>query len=321
MPSGIKMTLEYFIKESNEIHDNKYNYDLITEFKGCRKKVPIVCPEHGEFWQLPYAHLQGKGCRLCANKLNKERLLYTTETFIKKAREVHGDKFDYSKVDYKTANEKVCIICPEHGEFWMLPKSHLQGQGCPRCGGVYHYTNEDWINIAKQKHLLENYDYTKTKYVNNREKVCIICPEHGEFWRNPKTFLYSKTGCPYCGFRSVLEERLSEIFKNENINYMREVTRKKFSWLDSMRLDFYLPDYNIAIECQGIQHFEPVDFAGKGKRWASEVFKKTLIRDKKKKELCEENNIRLLYFSNLKYNYPYEVIVDEKILLNKIYNK
>ena len=104
-----------------------------------------------------------------------------TEEFIKKAKEVHGDKYDYSKVEYKKAIEKICIICPEHGEFWQIPTNHLKGCGCPSCGGNKKYTLEIFIKKAREVHG-DKYDYSKVDYKKASEKVCIICPKHGEFW-------------------------------------------------------------------------------------------------------------------------------------------
>ena len=102
------------------------------------------------------------------------------EIFIEKAKKVHGDKYDYSKVNYIDSKTKICIICPEHGEFWQTPSSHLRKRGCPFCANNIKYTNEKFIEKASAIHH-NRYDYSKTKYVNNKTKVCIICPEHGEF--------------------------------------------------------------------------------------------------------------------------------------------
>ena len=120
------------------------------------------------------------------------------ENFVKKAREVHGDKYDYSKVEYTNNYTKVCIICPEHGEFWQAPNNHInQKQGCPKCSHrSYKLSNEEFTIKAKEIHG-NKYDYSKVDYVNNRTKVCIICPEHGEFWQTPYKHL-NKQGCPRC---------------------------------------------------------------------------------------------------------------------------
>ena len=112
----------------------------------------------------------------------------TTEEFIIKAKEVHGDKYDYSKVNYINVDTKVCIICPTHGEFLQMPSSHLNGRGCPRCSGNKKLTTEEFIIKAREING-DKYDYTKVEYVNNSTKVCIICPTHGEFWQTPNGHL------------------------------------------------------------------------------------------------------------------------------------
>ena len=126
------------------------------------------------------------------------------EQFILKAREVHGWKYDYSKVDYKDSHTKVCIICPIHGEFWQKPDNHLNGWGCKKCGRKIcakntRKTTEEFIKRAKDVHG-DKYDYSKVEYINSKTKVCIICnekdkngKEHGEFWQTPDN--HYKYGC------------------------------------------------------------------------------------------------------------------------------
>lgn len=123
----------------------------------------------------------------------------TTVEFINEARKVHGEKYDYSKVEYRNNREKVIIICPEHGEFLQSPEKHLSGQGCPACGGTKKNTTDIFIEKARKVHG-DKYDYSNVEYVNNYTKVCIICPEHGEFWQDPHNHLKGK-GCPVCGDR------------------------------------------------------------------------------------------------------------------------
>ena len=103
----------------------------------------------------------------------------TTEEFIEKARAIHGDKYDYSKVVYKTSQEKVIIVCPKHGEFLQRPNCHLNGAGCPKCCNNTKKTAESFIEDARAIHG-DKYDYSKVEYVNNKIPVCIICPKHGE---------------------------------------------------------------------------------------------------------------------------------------------
>lgn len=120
------------------------------------------------------------------------------EEFIKRAKQIHSDKYDYSKVEYVNMTTKVCIICPEHGEFWQTPLLHLKGFGCKKCSDRHKSGNTDrFIERAKKVHG-DKYNYSKVKYVNNKTPVCIICPEHGEFWQSSVGHIDNGQGCPKC---------------------------------------------------------------------------------------------------------------------------
>lgn len=125
-------SIDEFIKKAKLQHGDKYDYSKV-KYKNNREKVCIICPEHGEFWQTPASHLMGKGCRVCACIKQSQRSSLSINDFIKRAQKIHGDKYDYSKVNYINAKTKVCIICPEHGEFWQTPSNHLAGYGCHTC--------------------------------------------------------------------------------------------------------------------------------------------------------------------------------------------
>lgn len=299
-------TKEEFIKKAKDVHGGRYDYSKVEYVNG-QTKICIICPEHGEFWQTPGNHLSGSGCPRCSGKIRK-----TTNEFIADAKKKHGDKYDYSLVDYKNNSSKVCIICPEHGEFWQTPNKHLRGDGCPVCSVNRKLDKERFVERAKIVHG-DKYDYSKVEYVNNRTKVCIVCSEHGEFWQTPGNHL-SGTGCPKCKHvLSKLEEEIESFLKEENIKYEMQ---KKFSWLkykSPLSLDFYLPEYYVAIECQGEQHFNPVDYFG-----GEDELKYVKKRDTKKKILCEKNGIKILYFSNIKYNDS--IIDNKKELLKEIKN-
>ena len=99
-----------------------------------KTKVKILCPDHGEFEQLPSHHIKGQTCPKCAVNSRASKHKYDTKTFIEKAKETHGDKYDYSEVDYTSSKAKVKIICPKHGEFEQSPAKHLNNQGCYKCG-------------------------------------------------------------------------------------------------------------------------------------------------------------------------------------------
>ena len=189
----LKTNKENFIKESNEVHQNKYDYSKV-DYKGVTTKVKIICPVHGEFWQTPRVHLKGCGCPKCGLERQNDATRLTTEEFIIRANKIQGNKYDYSKVEYVDYMTKVCIICPEHGEFWQTPNKHLLGQGCPKCGNTKKLTLTEFIERSRKIHA-DKYDYSKVRYINNGTKVCIICPDHGEFWQTPRVHLKG-CGCP-----------------------------------------------------------------------------------------------------------------------------
>lgn len=203
---------EKFIATASVIHNNKYLYDDIL-YVNNKTKVKIICPEHGEFWQRPDNHISGQGCPQCGGtkKLTKDE-------FIAKSREIHGDKYDYSKVEYINNSTKVCIICPEHGEFWQRPSLHMNGSGCPHCYGNAKLSTNEFIDRAKEIHG-DKYDYSKVEYNGVDTKVCIICPEHGEFWQTPYNHMNGQ-GCPKCyGFNKTTEDFIKKAIEVHGNKY------------------------------------------------------------------------------------------------------
>ena len=304
-----KLTTEEFVEKAKDKYGNWFDYSKVN-YKGAHIKVCIICPEHGEFWQTPNNHLIGKGgCIKCQYKNQTN----TQEYIINKFRQKHGDYYNYSKVVYKHSHEKVCIICPEHGEFWQTPHNHIKGYGCPKCANNIKLTTEEFIEKASQKHN-NFYDYSKVDYKNSHEKVCIICPEHGEFWQKPYVHLMG-FGCQLCNKISKIEKNIVDLLNSLNIIY---VYQYKASWLGNQSLDFYLPDYNIAIECQGLQHVEPVRFGGMSIEKSIDKYNKQIVRDNNKYILCKEKGIKILYYSNIKKSFPYKVFKDLNDLKKEI---
>ena len=128
-----KLTTEEFIEKAKKIHGDKYDYSRV-EYHGAFMDVCIICKKHGAFLQKPHNHLGGKGCPECKRETNHRKQAGTKEVFVIKAQKLHGDKYDYSKVEYENAKTKVCIVCPIHGDFWQTPNKHLGGSGCYFCG-------------------------------------------------------------------------------------------------------------------------------------------------------------------------------------------
>ena len=155
----------------------------------------------------------------------------TTEGFIGRLRVTHGDKYDYSKIEYVNPKIKIKIICPIHGEFEQKPYNHLRGDGCGKCNGGVSKTKKDFIKSSEKKHG-NKYDYSKVKYVNNTTPVTIGCPIHGEFKQKPNKHL-TYSGCPKCS-KSFLDrdyfiERSKKIHNNlydySKVEYVNNVAK------------------------------------------------------------------------------------------------
>ena len=281
------LTKDEFIIRATQIHGNKYDYSHVL-FKNLREKVTIICPEHGEFVQEAFSHLKNHGCPMCSK--NKRM---TKEEFILKARQIHGWKYDYSKVEYKNNSTKVCIICPEHGEFWQDPTTHINNKaGCPKCSKNYRYTTEEFLALLPEW-IKERYDFSKFEYKRTHDKSIVICPEHGEFKISPHN-IRKGVGCPSCS-ESKLEREVRLYLKDNGISFVPEYKHNKD--FHKQAIDFYLPKYKVGIECQGIQHFVPTDFAGLGDEWSNNEYKHIIELDISKQKLCKENDIKLLYFT------------------------
>lgn len=285
---GKFLTTEEFIRRAREVHGDKYDYSK-AEFLNGQTKVCIICPIHGEFWQRPYDHLRGHGCRKCVGLYKR-----TTEEFIADAIKIHGDKYDYSKVEYVNNTTPVCIICSIHGEFWQTPKNHLKGMGCRKC-------YNDSIRITRLKPFDvfvaesrmvhgDKFEYVEDTYKKDKIHTKIICPIHGPFWQTPNNHLHGY-GCPSCN-ESHGEREIAKWLNNHNVGYNRQyniIPQQVLFGRNRFRVDFYLPTYNTIIEFNGSQHYE------RATNWhTEEQFADQQDRDRRLREHCKQHGITLI---------------------------
>ena len=277
-----KLTTDEFINKSKQIHGDKYDYSLVNYINN-RTKVKIICPIHGIFEQIPQHHLNNSKCSKCSNNFK-----LTTSQFINKSKQIHGDKYDYSLVNYINNSSKIKIICPVHGIFEQLPTSHInQKQGCAKCNGGVKLTTIEFINNAKKVHS-NKYDYSLCEYINAKLKIKIICKKHGIFEQLPDNHINKKYGCPMCN-ESKGEKEIQKILKLNNIKFEYQKTFNDCKFKQSLKFDFYLSDYNMCIEFDGKQHFEKYRFEKN-----NEKLKLRQLRDKIKNNYCKINNIKLI---------------------------
>ena len=291
-----------WIKMAKWVHGKRYDYSMVV-YKNNRTKICIICKEHGEFIQTPANHIKGENCPKCSGHFMDQNF------FIEKSKGIHKDEndnplYDYSLVDYNDSSTNVTIICPLHNyEFRKTPNKHLNGQGCPLCGNVSgglknRLSHNEFINRA----FPHKYEYL-TKYVTAKTKIHIKCKECGnKFWQEAYSHL-SACGCPSCN-ESKLEKRVTKYLNQLDIKYIKQ---KKFVWLGRQSLDFYLTNYKLAIECQGIQHFEPKEWFDRKRKFTDRV-----KDDTKKLNKCLSNNIEMIYVvDNEKYfekKYNFDIV-------------
>lgn len=299
-----KKTTEEFISEAISVHGDKYDYSE-TCYKDAKTKVKIICNNCGNvLYQLPNSHLTGHGCS-CYSKFCKT---YNTESWIKEAKNIHGDKYDYSKVNYVNAKTKVDIICKQHGIFSQLPILHLKGHGCPLCKAENNKSNEvekskltllnrteEFINQANIVHE-GKYSYDNIEYINRRNLINIICPTHGSFKQLPNNHLQGK-GCPLCA--KIVSKSEDEIYNFLAEHLSVEIIRHDRKILSGKELDIYIPSLNIAIEYNGI-------------RWHSELCGVDKSYHLDKLQRCNDKGINLITI------FEDEFINNKELVLNKI---
>jgi len=275
-----KNTTKEFIERAKNKHGCRYNYTIV-EYINNKSKIKIICTIHGIFEQIPNSHLSGQGCPKCANKNLR------IDEYLEKARLKHNDKYDYSLVDYINNKSKIKIICPKHGFFEQKLKNHLNGSGCFKCAVEnISLTQLEFIERANKKHNYK-YDYVNTVYVNAHTKIKIICSKHGEFSQLPFDHL-NGSGCSKCK-ESKGEKVIRAFLETNNINYIHEKKFNNCRNILPLPFDFYLPEKNVLIEYDGIQHFKPLKFFGGEKGLLS-----AQKRDYVKTNYAKTNNIELI---------------------------
>ena len=305
---GKKMTTEEFIRKAREIHGDKYDYSNV-EYTASDAKVRIICPEHGEFLQRAYVHLLGHGCPACSGCKRP-----STEEFIQKAREIHGDKYDYSKVEYQGKDIKVCIICPIHGEFWQRPHNHITGrQGCPDCGKKYarEWRKNDYSSFisASKERFGDNYSFPHIddEYENSHSKLTIKCNKCGnEFIKIACDHLTSPFGgCRHCYHsKSKAEDEIAD-FVLSLVSDDSSVRLGDRELLNGHELDVLLPNQKLAIEFNGLY-------------WHGDKDKNYHLM---KTEMCEKHGIRLIQIFEDEYTFSKEIIFSKlKHILGKDYD-
>lgn len=196
-----KSNTEDFIRKAKAVWGDRYSYPN-THYVGSKIDLLIECPIHGEFAMRPNNFLSKHGCIKCGLDTIKHKATIPWEKALEKMRTTHGDRYSYVESSYKGLKSKMTIICRTHGEFEQSAHNHSNGQGCPVCGRetqVMKQTDslEEALKKFRKVHGDNKYDYSLVNYINNHEKVKIICQQHGIFEQTPNSHS-SGQGCPQC---------------------------------------------------------------------------------------------------------------------------
>lgn len=301
-----------FIKKAEKKHKDSNNEPLYdyskTNYIGSKYPVIIICKKcDNEFIQRASHHINGTGCPKCANKKLSEFHKSNTNDFIKKSKIIHNNDYNYDKVNYIDNSTKVLLHCNNcEYDFNQTPQSHLNGNGCPKCARLNHSkymlrSTDEFINLSKNIHKDSNnvslYDYSEVIYKGYKYPVTIICKKCGNKFEQKPRYHLNGSGCSICN-KSKSELYIETQLKKHNIFF---ISQKRFDDCRNkihLPFDFYLPDYNICIEFDGILHYEM--------RKSSDGFNRLLNQrenDKIKTKYCYDNNIKLYrikYTDNLK---------------------
>jgi Zn finger protein HypA/HybF involved in hydrogenase expression len=292
-----KLDNKIFIQRAKEKHGEKYTYHNVN-YKRSDIKVKITCPQHGDFEQTPDSHLRSQGCPNCKKIDNK--------IFIQRAKEKHGEKYIYDKVEFINNTTDVIIICPYHGEFPQSPPAHWKGHGCPKCSNVYKPTTKEFIERAKSVHG-DRYNYENTIYVSAKKNVKIICPFHGEFNQSPYHHCQG-VGCPNCRM-SKGESKIETFLTLRNIKYECQHSFSDCVYKARLKFDFaiFINNKIGLIEYQGIQHYTKTDF---GKGITNLTFEENIKRDKIKVDYAKSKKIPLLVIHHNEFDKIESMIED-----------
>lgn len=283
---NIKKTHKEFVEQMSIINPN---IEILNEYQNTNIKIHCRCKIDGYEWKTTVGSLlRGSKCKRCLGVETK-----TKDEFY----EMMNSMYPHVRITGKYVNHQSELDCEclLDGHKWSTTAHTLmRGHGCKRCAGTMKKTHEEFIVEASEK----NKNLTVIgEYKGTREKILCKCNKCGNEWFTSPSFVLYGGGCPNCATTSKGELKIAELLSDNNVDYISQKTFEKCLYRSLLRFDFYVPSQNLCIEYQGEQHYEPVDFAGKGIEWAEMVFEENQEKDNIKRSFCKDNNIKLLEIS------------------------
>lgn len=288
---NIAIDYSVFLERAEKTHQNRYEY-LENSYVNYTSKMKMFCSEHGFFSQTPHSHISMKtGCPKCGviqSALSNHKGWDSVHNMFL---DVHGSRYFYDQGSYTDVSTKMKIKCNIHGWFFQKPYQHYGGSGCNKCAiAEVHEKQKIDFTEFKERSILKHgfrYTYSKDEYIDIFTPVKITCEKPGDFYQKPRDH-YRGSGCPKC-LSSRGENTVRLILQELKIKFEEQKTFKDLIYKSRLKCDFFIPDANIVIEYNGLQHYEPISVFG-GLKGLKETQKRDLI----KYYYLAENNIDLI---------------------------
>lgn len=309
----LTMSNEDFLAKIRAVHGERYDLSQVS-YSGAKGKVTVSCKEHGSFDILPGNLLNGVNCAKCELELQRQRAVgarLTQETFLSRAKAVHGDAYDYSEAIVVNSKTPVKVRCKTHNTvFYPTPGNHLNsGTGCPLCGSEKAHKDFRKPLPTLENEILEVLQQEGLKvdlsnYVNNKSIIQVICPKHGPWESRINDILtgHAIKQCPICYPPSSISSLELEIVELLKEHYSGEILTSDRSTLGNRELDILMPDLNLAIEVNGLY-------------WHSESGGKDKTYHLHKTEACLEKGIHLIHLAEDEWVMKKEIVRSKLIHL------
>lgn len=283
-----KLTTEEFSNRARGIHNGRYKYP--AKYLGAGIPMSIICKLHGVFKQTPNAHLQGQGCPICAVKKVTDGSKVPIAEVLSRFEAVHKGVYGYSGVEYISMHSVVGINCPQHGEFFQTPHSHIKGRGCPICAKPKqqkrnidrnHAIIRNFEKLAREQHG-DIFDYSGTVYTHNQGEVALRCTIHNrEIFQTARDHLDGYNPCPQCNHMKSKDEQAIADY----LSIYTPILHRDRSLIGPKELDIYIPSANLAVEFHGMYYHS---------HFNAEDEKKDKLKSYNKYLQCAEKGVRLI---------------------------
>jgi ssDNA-binding Zn-finger/Zn-ribbon topoisomerase 1 len=291
MRQNISLEYSEFLKRAENTHGKRYKY-VESSYTNYTSKMKLFCSEHGIFEQTPHSHISMKsGCPECGYLKSAKSNQKGWEIVLSMFTSVHGARYSYDGDSYTDVSKKIRILCGKHGWFEQKPYQHYGGSGCNQCAieEVHERQKivfEEFVRRSIAMHG-DRYKYIQRDWKDIFSPIRIQCSKHGDFLQIPRDH-YRGSGCPKC-ISSRGENEIRSILENLKIRFEEQKTFENLTHKSKLKCDFYLPDFNLVIEFNGLQHYEPISVFG-----GLDGLKETQKRDTIKYNYLISNDIKLI---------------------------